>query len=183
VARLACARMAGGIGAARRAALAGALLGAALFAACASGELLARDGRLVHRSYGFSVPDAALADPAWQRTRVRRTQLAYERAGGARLSLYTECDRTPTTPQVLARSLLIGIGEHVLRQSGPVALGELPGWSQVVDVEQDGQVRRIKTVTLLAPRCSYDFLLVAGEDFEALEPGFDAWWNGFEAGS
>jgi hypothetical protein len=175
--------MAGASGGVRFAALAGALLGAALFAACASGELLARDGRLVHRSAGFSVPDVALADPTWERVRVRRTQLAYERAGGARISLYSECDRTPTTPQVLARSLLIGLGAYVLRQSGPVAAGPLQGWSQVVDVEQDGQVRRIKTVTLLAPRCSYDFLLVAGEDFEALEPGFDAWWSGLEAGS
>ena len=83
---------------------------------------------------------------------------------------------------MLARSLLIGVDQRVLRQSGPVAVGSLQGWSQVVDVEESGRVRRLKTVTLLAERCSYDFLLIAGDDFEGLEPGFDAWWGGFETG-
>lgn len=159
------------------------VLCAAWLGACASGgDLVAANGRYLHRSLGFSMPDPAAADPAWQRTHVRRTQLAWERPGGARLSLYSECDRTPTTPQVLARSLLIGVEQRVLRQSGPVAAGNLQGWSQVVDVEEAGHVRRLKTVTLIAERCSYDFLLIAGDDFESLEPGFDAWWAGFETG-
>jgi hypothetical protein len=174
--------MAGASGGSRFAARARALLAAALAVACASGDLRAGDGRYVHRTRGFSVPDVAHADPAWRRSNVPRTQLAYQRAGGAQLSLYSECGRTPTTPQVLARSLLIGLGAYVLRQSGPVAVGAFQGWSQVVDVEQDGQVRRIKTVTLLVALCSYDFLLVAGDDFESLEPGFDAWWSGFDPG-
>lgn len=174
--------MAGASGTARVAALVGALCAAWLVACAGGGDLVATNGRYQHRYEGFSVPDPAVADPAWRRIKMRRTQLAYEREGGARLSLYSECDRTPTTPQVLARSLLIGVESRVLRQSGPVAVGSWQGWSQIADVEEGGRVRRLKTVTLIAERCNYDFLLIAGDDFEALEPGFDAWWGGFESG-
>ena len=81
-----------------------------------------------------------------------------------------------------ARALLIGIDEKVLRQSGPVAVRDWQGWSQVLDVQEGARVLRLKTVTLVAEACSFDFVLVAGDDFEALETGFDAWWAGFQYG-
>jgi hypothetical protein len=172
--------MAGGAGAAGIAALASVLLCTALAAGCAADGVWApSQDRLVHRRQGFSVPDPARADAAWRRVEVERAALAYARDGGARLSLHSECDRVPPAPQVLARALLIGIDEKVLRQSGPVAVRDWQGWSQVLDVQEGARVLRLKTVTLVAEACSFDFVLVAGDDFEALETGFDAWWAGF----
>jgi hypothetical protein len=160
--------------------LTGALLGLGLFAGCAGDAALA-GGRYVdpERRFAFSLPEPG--EPPWRRIEVERTLVAWTRVGGARMSAQAECGRRPPSPQVLARSLLIGVGPRVLRQSGPVAVGEIQGWSQVLDVQEGERVVRLKSVTLVAGECTLDFLLVAGDDFEAAEPGFDAWWQSLEA--
>jgi hypothetical protein len=96
------------------------------------------------------------------------------------MSAQSECGRKPPSPQVQARSLLIGVGTRVLRQSGPVAVGTTEGWSQVLDVEEEARVLRLKTVTLVTADCTVDFMLIAGDEFESVEPGFDRWWQSFE---
>jgi hypothetical protein len=161
--------------------LAGALVGAVL-GGCAGG-LAQADGRLVDPVHGFSFSLPPPADPAWRGAKVAGTLAAYERAGGARMSVQSECERKPPGPQVQARNLLIGVSPYVIRQAGPVAAGDVPGWSQVVDVGDEGRVRRLRTVTLVTADCTVDFLLVAGDDFESAQPSFEAWWKSFEAGA
>ena len=160
--------------------LAGALLGVGLCGGCASDPALA-GGRFVDPEHGFAFAALEPGEPPWHPARVDQTLVAYTRPGGARASAQSECGRTPPRPQVQARSLLIGVGPRVLRQSGPVAVGSTEGWSQVLDVEEGARVLRLKTVTLVTEACTVDFLLIAGDDFEDAERGFDAWWQSFEA--
>ncbi len=159
--------------------LAGALLGVGLCGGCAGDSALA-GGRFVDREHGFGFAAPEPGEPPWRLTRVDQTLVAYARPGGAQLSAQSECGRNPPSPQVQARSLLIGVGPRVLRQSGPVVVGRSEGWSQILDVEEGGRVLRLKTVTLVTGECTVDFMLIAGEDFEAAEPGFDTWWQSFE---
>lgn len=159
--------------------LAGALAGVGVCVGCAS-DLALVGGRLVHRKYGFSVAEPAPGSPPWKRIEVGHTLAAWERPGGARISLQAECGREPPMPQVQARSLLIGVEKKALRQSGPVGVGPWPGWSQIVEVGDERRTLQLKTVTLVAEDCTVDFLLLAGEDFESAEPVFDAWWQSFE---
>lgn len=160
--------------------LAGALALAALCVGCAS-DLVLVDGRFVQREHGFAFAEPA--QPPWRRIEVEGTLVAYTRPGGALMSVQSECGRRPPSPQIQARSLLIGLSSKRVRQSAPVAVGPWQGWSQSVDVgEEGGPLRRMKSVTLVAEDCTVDFVLVAGDDFESLEPGFDAWWQSFEHG-
>jgi hypothetical protein len=158
--------------------LAGVLAGLVL--ACAGDPLLVQNGRLVHRKYGFSFAEPATGSSPWRRIEVDHALVAWERAGGARLTVQSECGRHPPGPQVQARSLLIGIDQKELRQSGPVAVGPWPGWSQVLDVGGDAQPLHLKTVTVVANGCTVDFLLLAGDDFDTAEASFDPWWQSFE---
>jgi hypothetical protein len=160
--------------------LAAALVGAGLALGCA-GALVFEGGRYVHPEHGFAFAAPAPGQPPWERSEVENTLAAWTRPGGARLSVQSECGRRPPSPQVLARSLLIGVSAKVLRQSGPVAVGPWAGWSQVVDVGEDpARALHLKSVTLVAEECTVDFVLVARDDFAALEPDFDRWWQSFE---
>jgi hypothetical protein len=158
--------------------LAAALAGAGLAVGCAN-ELVLAGGRFVDPKHGFAF--AAPGEPPWQRSEIEHTLAAWARPGGARISVQAECGRNPTSPQVLARSLLIGVSPKVLRQAGPVAVGPWAGWSQSIDVGEDPtRALHIKTVTLVAEACTVDFMLVARDDFASLEPDFDRWWQSFE---
>lgn len=95
------------------------------------------------------------------------------------MSLQVRCKVPLTRPQILARHLRIGLPEHTLRQSYPTEASGHPGWAQVFDVGSRGSVVRVKTVTLVASGCAFDWVLSvpAGEDFEAAARDFDAWWS------
>ncbi|HXK26176.1 MAG TPA: hypothetical protein VMS55_26170 [Myxococcota bacterium] len=147
--------------------------------ACAS-DLVLVSGRYVQRKDGLSFAEPEPGTPPWQRVEIDDTLAAWERPGGARITVQAECHRKPPSPQVQARSLLIGVERKELRQSGPVAVGPWPGWSQEFDVGEPERPLHLKTVTLVAQDCTVDFLLLAGDDFEAALPGFDAWWKSFE---
>ena len=160
--------------------LAAVFAGVGFALACASDPLVIANGRLVHRKYGFSFAPPAAASPPWQQVHMADALAAWERPGGARLSVQSECGRHPPGPQVQARSLLIGVEKKELRQSGPVSVGPWPGWSQLVDVGGEKRPLHLKTVTLVAEGCTVDFLLLAGDDFDSAEASFDHWWPTFE---
>jgi hypothetical protein len=160
--------------------LAGVLAGLAVALACASDPLLCANGRLVHRKYGFSFAAPEAGASPWRRIEVDRALAAWERPAGARLTVQSECGRKPARPQLQAYGLLIGVEQKRLLQSGPVAVGPWPGWSQRVDVGDQARPLHMKTVTIVAQSCTVDFLLLAGDDFESAEAIFDRWWQSFE---
>ena len=77
----------------------------------------------------------------------------------------------------MARHLLLGIPHYTVRQNGPAEVGGVPGWTQIFDAAQGESVIRVKTVTAVATRCAFDFILSARAGFEGAEPSFDAWWG------
>jgi hypothetical protein len=149
-----------------RVTLVGTMLGIPLCIACATGTFEPVDGRFHHRVHGYS-----LAEP--------ETVVAYRRHGSALMSLQSGCRRPLAGPQVMARHLVIGLPERTLRQAGPVAVGNWPGWTQTFDTLQEGTTVRVKTVTLTTNHCAIDWILTAAEGFEAAEPSFDRWWSSF----
>lgn len=160
-----------------RTALAGTVLGLPLLFGCASSPFVVDGGRLVHPRHGFSVdvPER----PPWQPVSVGAAA-AFRTDGSARMSLQSGCGRPVAEPHIMARHLLIGLPERTLRQSGSVSVGDWPGWFQVFDTLHGESAVRVKTVTLVAERCTFDWILSAGSGFEAAEPSFDLWWRSFE---
>jgi hypothetical protein len=48
---------------------------------------------------------------------------------------------------------------------------------QTFDTLHDGTPVRVKTVSLVAGGCSFDWMLASAGGFAAAEPAFDAWWQ------
>ena len=149
---------------------------------CAEGSLVQRGEVFRHRVHGYTIGQPPEVEPPWRRLAVRGSVLAYTRGDSAVMSLRSSCRRPLAEPEYLARHLLIGLPEHVLRQQGPLEVAGLVGWGQTfdtLDAERSGAVVRVKTVTLVAGRCSVDWILSARQGFEAAEPAFDAWLQSF----
>jgi hypothetical protein len=79
----------------------------------------------------------------------------------------------------MARHLLIGLRERTLVAAGPTQVEGRDAWAQTVDIVLEGDSVRVKTVTLVALGCSFDWILMTAGDFEPAEQAFDAWWGSF----
>lgn len=160
-------------------ALVGALVALPLLAACA-GPLVASDGGFRHREQGWRIAAPEPVEPPWRRVSIAGALLAYRRPDGTFMSFQSRCDKPRAAPQIMARHLLIGLPPRTLEASGPVVVGVRPGWTQTVDVEDGSRRLRVKTVTVVGDRCTFDWILSSRGGFEAAEPSFDAWWSSFE---
>ena len=159
------------------------LLAGLLAVACSSSIRQVGDG-FRHRDHDFSIA-APKGLPAWQRTDVEDAALAFERQGpGGRdlLSLVSRCGRPTADAQLMARHLVIGLGDRTVVAAGPLEVEGHSGWTQTFDTLRDGVPVRIKTVTLVVGRCSFDWILAAAGPIEPAEASFDAWWGSFRLG-
>jgi hypothetical protein len=128
-----------------------ALIAVAFAAGCAGDLAMGEDGYR-HRRHGYTVSVPA---PEWERVSVDGATLAFRR-GRETMSLQSRCGRPVATPAIMARQLLIGIEDRDLRQAGPVAVDGRDGWTQTFDARTEGGPVRVKTVTLVAGRCTFD---------------------------
>ncbi len=153
-----------------------AALGLGVVSACASE--VARDGSVYrHRSLGYTV---AAPDERWSRIDVEGSVLAFRAPDGATMSMLTRCQKSGAVAAVLARQLLIGLGDRTLRQAGPVLIEGRNGWGQLLDVRNGTRTARLKTITVVVDQCVVDWVLVGTGDFEVAERSFDAWWSTFQ---
>lgn len=154
-----------------------ALLGALVGGACAP-TLLAVDGRFVHRERGFSV---AAPGAGWSRVSLEGADLAFRGPRGTAMSLASRCGTPLAAPRVLARHLVIGVEGRRALGGESVEVGGWPGWLERFEVEEDdGEVRRLCTLTVVADGCVYDWLLVTpSPPDEGLDEAFDRWWSSF----
>lgn len=157
----------------------GAALALLLILGCAS-DLIAIEGGFRHRLHDYSIRDPGLP---WERVEVEGAAIAYRRPGLETMSLRSTCGRPLAAPAIMARHLLIGVDDWELRQAGPVLVAERDGWTQTFDTLRRGVVVRVKTVTLVARGCSFDWVLATAGPFEEAERAFDAWWNSFRLGT
>jgi hypothetical protein len=137
---------------------------------------------LEHREIGYYVAEAPVSPSlVWVRTKVPGADLAYRNEEGTAMSLASRCRETRASVAALARQLTIGTERDELLAAGPLEHAGQDGWSQTFDTQENGLSLRIKAITLLAGRCTYDWLLVAPgpAPFERAEPSFDAWMRSF----
>ncbi len=148
---------------------------ALLLLACAR-DLVAERGGWRSAREGFWIGNPG---SGWERFDLEGADLAFRRSGTETISLQARCGRPVTSPQIMARHLMIGIPERTLRQAGPYLVGGRSGWTQTFDARVDGRTVRIQTVTLVTTACAYDFLVVAAGDPEPAQRTFQAWVEGF----
>jgi hypothetical protein len=152
-----------------------------LLAACA-GDLVAMKTGFRNPRLGYTIARPSEEAGEWRRVDLEGADLAFRGPGGATMSLLARCGQArPVNPAILARNLLIGVGDREIERAAPVAHAGHPGWEQVVRVRGDGTPLTLKTVTVATQRCVFDWVLTAGSDFAALEPVFDQWWASFRA--
>jgi hypothetical protein len=151
----------------------------AAHAGCASG-LRWEQGLYRHGELGYTIAAPPGPEGYWRRIRVERAELAFRGARGEAISLAARCGRGLASAKILARHLRIGTREHRMRSSEELEVDGRPAWVQVFDARADAATVRVKTLTLVAEACVYDWVLVAREGFEAAELRFDAWWSSFQ---
>lgn len=154
-----------------------AALGLTLLLAACARDLVAENGgwRSTRGGYWIEAPG-----PDWQRFELEGAALAFRRGGTETLSLQTRCGRSLSTPQIMARHLMIGIPERTLRQAGPAQVAGHAAWTQTFDARLEGRTVRVQTVTLLAAGCAYDFLMVASGETEPVARVFESWVESFK---
>jgi hypothetical protein len=156
------------------------LLGAALIGAACAGSPMSRvEGGYRHGRHDYTIAKPDGPGEAWERVRVEGAALAFRRPGPESLSLQSRCGRPVAAAAFMARHLVIGLPERTLVAEGPIQVAGREGWAQTFDTVQEGVSVRVKTVTLVAGGCSFDWILATAAAFEPAEQAFDAWWGSF----
>ena len=153
-------------------------LAAALAPAC-SGPLKKLDGGWRHERLGYTIQRPDGPGGEWHRIEVEGAVLAFRRDSGETISLQTRCGRPVASAELMARHLVIGFRDRELVGASPVVVDGRSGWAQSFDTRSEGVPVRVKTVTLVAGDCTFDWILAAREPVGSVEPAFDAWWQGF----
>lgn len=133
-----------------------------------------------NRAAGFFVASPALLEPAWSRVIVEGEVLSFEGPGRVLMSLQASCRPQRASLRLLAQHLQIGLPEHTQRDSRPVRVGAMKGWSRTFDVRGPEGVVRVRTITGVYRNCVLDWVLTGGASFEDAQTLFDSWWGSFE---
>lgn len=153
--------------------------------ACATSPVVVASGSdtYTHRRLGYEIGRPDVGPGRWSRFTHRGADLAFRQplpeGGTASMILMSECGRPQAGAGTLARQLLIGLGERTRVASGAVDLHGQTGWSQTFETVEEGQRIRVKSVTLISGKCTFDWVLVARGDFGETEAEFDHWWPTF----
>jgi hypothetical protein len=141
--------------------------------------MLRIEGGYRHRRHDYTIAKPDGPGEAWQRVRLEGAALAFRRSGPESVSLQSRCGRPVAAPVFMARHLVIGLPERTLVAAGPTQVAGRDAWTQTFDTVQEGVSVRVKTVTLVAADCSFDWILATAAAFEPAEQAFDAWWGSF----
>ena len=155
---------------------------ALLLLACESGPVRRVEGRIEHSKHGYSIDDPA-GSPAqgakWSSIDLEDAEFAYTDGRGGSMTMLREC-RGDAAPVLLARQLRIGIegSSDSVTVAHPLELRGDAGWAQTFAVIEDDRELWLRSVTLSADLCTYDWVLVGAGDAER-EAAFDRWWSSF----
>ena len=136
-----------------------------------------------HRDLAYEIAPPGGGEIQWSQVDVEGADLAFRAEASepaATLSLLSRCGEPAIDAGILARHLLIGIGERRVAEARPDEVDGIPAWFQVFET-RDAEVMgvRVRAVTARADDCVFDWLLVtAGED-PAADSAFDAWVGTF----
>lgn len=159
---------------------------AGLIGLACGGSISLVDGIYRDGGHDFTIDAPAGPGPAWERMSVDDAALSFRRDDSGRrdgLSMLVRCGRAVADAQLMARSLVIGLDERELMGAGPSLVAGRNGWTQSFETSRDGVTVLVKTVTLVAGDCTFDWVLVAAGPRQRAETAFDAWWGSFRLGS
>ena len=155
-----------------------ALLVVFLVAGCASDLELGETGyRNVRHGYSIGVPGGP--GPPWVRTEIEGAWLAFRRSGSETISLQSRCGKPVAHPAIMARNLVLGVGERELVQAGPVIVAGTNGWIQTFDTRSGDVGVRITTVTAVIDDCTFDWTLATLGESPQASRAFEIWWGTF----
>jgi hypothetical protein len=157
-----------------------ALAAAGVWAMACAGPV-ARDGeRWRARDGAGSVADLVALEAGWRRAPSEGALLAYEHDAGARAAWLHQCRGASAAARPEAHALLVRLDAAELQREEAVSIAGREAWAVVASAVDGGRRVTLKAVTRVdADACTDDFVLVAGDDFSAREPGFDRWWASF----
>lgn len=150
-----------------------------LSAGCASTPLSVTEQGFAHRRHDYTI---AAAPAGWERVKVDGAVITFSHRGPNTMSLQSRCGRPVASPQLMARHLVIRLPDRELVSAGPTLVDGRNAWSQVFDTDPTGASVRVKTVTLVALNCTFDWVLASTGGFAAAEVDFDHWWQSFRLG-
>jgi hypothetical protein len=157
---------------------------AGVLAAACAGPLVREGERWRAREGGASVADLSVLEAGWRRADGSGALLAYRHEHGARAGWLHQCRGASAPARPEARALLVRLEGARVEREGPVEVAGREGWAVVASAFELDRPVTVKTVTRVsAGACTDDFVLVAGEEFAALEAGFDRWWASFAEGA
>lgn len=138
--------------------------------------------RFRHRDLGYEIDKPPiLGEHGWAMAELEGSDLLVRHPDGAVWAIASSCRPTSASARMLAAELARATGGRPRGRGQAVEHAGLPGWTQRLERREGEQRIEIKTVTLRGVRCTYDWMLVAPnvERFDALETGFEAWWQSF----
>jgi len=156
-----------------------ALLAVLLVASCASNPKRVDDG-YHHKKHGYSIGEPGGPGPPWIRVDIDGAWIGFRRPGSETISLQSRCGKPVAHPAVMARNLVVGVGEREVVQAGPVIVGGTNGWIQTFDMTPGGVAVRVTTVTAVIDGCTFDWTLVTHGEAPEATRAFETWWGSFE---
>ena len=154
-----------------------ALVGA-LGAGCA-GPLVPEAGGWRHPKQAWSIARPDGPGAPWERVDVDGALLAFQRPDREWIAMQSSCGRPVAAADVMARHLLIGIRDRDLVASRPIEIDGHGGWQQIFEVRGAATRVRVETITLVAGRCTLDWILAGPAGEGSGEAAFEAGWQSF----
>jgi hypothetical protein len=156
-----------------------ALLVVVFVVGCASDLKRTETGfRNPRHGYSIGVPGRAAGEP-WERIEIKGAWVAFRRPGPETMSLQSRCGKPVAHPAIMARNLVVGIGERELVQAGPVIVAGTNAWIQTFDTRPGDATIRVTTVTAVIDGCAFDWTLVTLGESPSANHAFEAWWGTF----
>lgn len=134
-----------------------------------------KDQRVDAARYSLAPPSRERV--IWEEVDLAEAELAFRGPQHEIMTFFTSCKLEAKSPRVLARQLTTGIAVRNWKRRESVTVAGYGGWLQEFEIDAPGEIRTMKTVTIVADRCSYDWVLIADKTFPEAVEAFDVWWS------
>ncbi len=136
-------------------------------------------GRETRAPLSYLLDSPSRAGVVWEEVVLEDAELAFRGSQHETMAFFSSCKIEARSARTLARQLTTGISPTRWQRRESVTVAGREGWLQEFEFEISDRKRTMKTVTVVANRCSYDWVLVAGSTYDIAVESFDGWWSSF----